>query len=66
MARVRHAAIAMLAIVADNVNLVAFALGFATLYVGVAGAFSVSVANIVAGGLLMGAAAWPYLMVRKS
>lgn len=54
-----------LALLAQNVNAVAFVIGFAALYVGVAGAVSTSVANIVAGVLIMAAAAWPYLAVRK-
>lgn len=49
---------------AQNVNLLLFSCGFAVLYLGVS-TLSQSVANIVAGVLLMGIAAWPYLMAGK-
>jgi hypothetical protein len=49
-----------LAFLVENVNFVAFACGFAVLYVGVA-SLSRPAANVVAGGLVMVIAAWPYL-----
>ena len=51
-------------LLAENINFVAFSCGFALLYVGLS-SVSRPVANIVAGVLVMGLSAWPYLRVRK-
>lgn len=48
---------------AQNVNALAFIVGFAALYVGVSG-FSRPAANIVAGVLIMVIAVRPYLHLR--
>lgn len=51
-------------LLAQNVNLVLFLCGFGALYVGIA-SLSLAVANIVAGSLVMGVSAFPYLKARK-
>ena len=51
---------ALLAVLAQNLNALVCALGFALLCLGVAG-WSVPAAQVVAGLLLMVMAAWPYV-----
>ncbi len=48
------------ALLAENLNAIAFMLGFSTLYVGIS-ALSRPVANIAAGAIVMAASVWPYL-----
>lgn len=52
--------LAALALLRSQANALVFLAGFVVFYIGIAG-FSRSAANIVAGALLMGTAAWPYL-----
>lgn len=54
-----------LTVVAENIRFLLFLCGFALLYAGVS-SLSRPLANIVAGGLVMGLAALPYLRPRKS
>jgi hypothetical protein len=54
-----------LVLLAQNVNLVLFLCGFGVLYVGLS-SLSRPWANVIAGSLVMVAALWPYLRLRKS
>ena len=51
---------ALVAVLAQNLNALVYALGFALLCLGVAG-WSVPAAQVVAGLLLMVMAVWPYV-----
>ena len=46
---------------AENVNLVVVLVGFAALEVGIAQQWSVPVAAMIGGGLVMVVGVWPYL-----
>lgn len=51
-------------VLAANVNFVLFLCGFAAVYAGIA-SLSLPIANIVAGSLVMGLSAFPYVKARK-
>jgi hypothetical protein len=53
-----------IAFVAENPNLSVFLLGFA-LFCGSLAVYSLAVAGVVSGAILMLAAVYPYLMTRK-
>lgn len=65
MSWARRAWWSLLAFVFQNVNLLLFLCGFGVLYVGLS-SLSRPWANIIAGSLVMVAAVWPYLRLRKS